>query len=59
MAAQFGFFVIDPLPALVGSPGRKDKLFIPYDRNHPSAAGHRIIAEAMLRYFEEHDGLLP
>jgi hypothetical protein len=54
MAEPLGFFVIDPLPTLVASRASKDALFIPYDRNHPSAAGHRLIAEAIFHYLEEH-----
>lgn len=49
-----GFFVIDPLPALAAGNTRKDTLFIPYDRNHPSAAGHRIIGESIFQFLEEH-----
>jgi len=54
IADRLGFFVVDPLPALTLSTMKKDALFIPYDRNHPSAAGHRIIAQAMFRHLEEH-----
>jgi lysophospholipase L1-like esterase len=52
IAAPLGFHVIDPLPALATRDAAND-LFIPYDRNHPSAEGHRLIAEAILRYVEE------
>jgi lysophospholipase L1-like esterase len=48
IAEPLGMFVIDPLPSLA-SERRKDELFIPYDRNHPSAVGHRIIAESVFR----------
>jgi len=54
IAQPLGFFVIDPLPTLVASRTSKDALFIPYDRNHPSAAGHRLIAETIFHYLEEH-----
>jgi hypothetical protein len=54
MAQTLGFFVIDPLPTLVASRTSKDALFIPYDRNHPSAAGHRLIAESIFHYLEGH-----
>jgi lysophospholipase L1-like esterase len=55
IAERVGFFVIDPLPALVAH--RKDArdLFIAYDRNHPSAAGHRIIGETIADYLEKHE----
>jgi lysophospholipase L1-like esterase len=48
MAESAGFFMIDPLPALTASPERKDRLFVAYDRNHPSGAGHRLIAQAIV-----------
>ena len=54
MAQPLGFFVIDPLPTLMANKTSKDALFIPYDRNHPSAAGHHLIAEAIFHYLEEH-----
>jgi hypothetical protein len=59
LADRLGLFVVDPLPLLTSSPGKKAALFIPYDRNHPSAAGHRLIAEAIARYFKEHGGIAP
>jgi phospholipase/lecithinase/hemolysin len=33
-------------------------LFIPYDRNHPSAAGHRVIAQAIMEYFNQHQDIV-
>jgi hypothetical protein len=49
LAEPFGFHVIDPLPGLRdGSDVRT--LFIPYDRNHPSAAGHQLIAQEIIRH---------
>jgi lysophospholipase L1-like esterase len=48
IADPLGFGVIDPLPELRGTPDAR-ALFIPYDRNHPSAAGHRLIADGILR----------
>ena len=48
MAEPLGFFVIDPLPVLAASKERKDRLYVPYDRNHPSEAGHRLIAQAIV-----------
>jgi lysophospholipase L1-like esterase len=44
IADRLGFFVVDPLPALVAARSGRQALFIPYDRNHPSAVGHRVIA---------------
>jgi lysophospholipase L1-like esterase len=55
IAQRLGFAVIDPLPPLSQSPMRKDRLFIPYDRNHPSAAGHHIIAQTIVQYLQEHE----
>src|SRR6185503_6191748 len=57
IAERLGFAMIDPLPPLSQSPMRKDRLFIPYDRNHPSAAGHHIIAQTLARYLQEHNVL--
>jgi lysophospholipase L1-like esterase len=55
IAEPLGFFVIDPLPALSARSARTEALFIPYDRNHPSAAGHRIIGEAILQDIEQRE----
>jgi len=52
IVAPLGFHVIDPLPLMIEN-GKPD-LFIPYDRNHPSAGGHELIARAILRYLDEH-----
>jgi lysophospholipase L1-like esterase len=58
VAAHVGLFVIDPLPALKARAGNKGSLFIPYDRNHPSAAGHRLIAQAIMEYFNQHQDIV-
>ena len=58
IAAQLGMFVIDPLPALKARAGHAGSLFIPYDRNHPSAAGHRVIAQAIMEYFNQHQDIV-
>jgi lysophospholipase L1-like esterase len=47
LAAARGFFFVDPLPRMIAAPGNKEHLYVPYDRNHPTAAGHRLIAEAI------------
>jgi hypothetical protein len=44
---SLGFFFIDPLPALDKSGEKPEHLFIPYDRNHLSPTGHRIVAESI------------
>jgi lysophospholipase L1-like esterase len=43
----FGFDVIDPLPLMAERRETPGGLFIPYDRNHPSATGHAVVAEAI------------
>ena len=58
VAGQLGLFVIDPLPFLKARPSSKGTLFIPYDRNHPSAAGHRVIAQAIMEYFNQHQDIV-
>jgi lysophospholipase L1-like esterase len=57
IADRLGFFVIDPLPRLAGSETKKEELFIPYDRNHPSAAGHVVIAQAIFEYLNGNENL--
>jgi len=52
IVAPLGFQFIDPLPLMAEN--RKPELFIPYDRNHPSAEGHGLIARAIFRYLDEH-----
>jgi len=47
LAAAHGFFFVDPLPRMIATRENKDHLYIPYDRNHPTASGHRLIAEAI------------
>lgn len=58
LAAGLGLFVIDPLPLLKASSRTQGSLFIPYDRNHPSAAGHRLIAQTIVDYFKQHEELV-
>jgi lysophospholipase L1-like esterase len=48
IAERTGLLMVDPLPALIASHQKPADLFIAYDRNHPSAAGHEIIARALL-----------
>jgi lysophospholipase L1-like esterase len=57
LAAPLKFEVIDPLPLM--SANRKPELFIPYDRNHPSAEGHALIAQAIAEYVDEHKMVTP
>jgi lysophospholipase L1-like esterase len=59
MAAPRGFHVIDPLPLMSHNRTMAQALFIPYDRNHPSAAGHAFIAQAIFRYLDEHRIVTP
>jgi len=47
VADPLGFPVIDPIPAMLATQAGRDGLYIPYDRNHPNAIGHRAIAEAI------------
>lgn len=49
LAAARGFAFIDPLPLLAEHRAKITELYIPYDRNHPSAWGHALIAEAIAR----------
>jgi lysophospholipase L1-like esterase len=53
IGAPLGFHVIDPLPMMTASQARKVDLFIPYDRNHPSAEGHALIAQAIVRDLDQ------
>jgi len=59
LADRLGLFVIDPLPSLVASSLKKPSLFIPYDRNHPSPAGHRLIARSIATYLDGHEEVMP
>jgi len=52
LVTPFGFDVIDPVPAMRDSGIRGDRLYVPYDRNHPNAAGHRLIARAIFNRVE-------
>jgi lysophospholipase L1-like esterase len=47
LAEPLNFAIIDPTPAMTATRADAVGLFIPYDRNHPSAAGHRVIAQAI------------
>src|SRR5262249_55974760 len=47
IADRLGFFIVDPMPTMIHSGSSASTLFIPYDRNHPSAAGHELIAQAI------------
>jgi lysophospholipase L1-like esterase len=58
IADDLGFLTIDPLPAMAARTD-VDALYIPYDRNHPSAAGHRIIAQTIFDHLEQRGALEP
>ena len=58
IAEPLGLFVIDPLPAMKAGAGNKASLFVPYDRNHPSPAGHQLIAQSIVDYFDQHADIL-
>jgi len=53
------FDVIDPLPLMAEHRTEIKDLFIPYDRNHPTASGHELIAQAILRYLDQHSIVPP
>jgi lysophospholipase L1-like esterase len=59
IAERRGFQVIDPMSALAASETNVDALYIPYDRNHPSAAGHRVIAQAIFESLVGHGAFEP
>jgi hypothetical protein len=54
IAQRLGFFVVDPLPELAARRNGTSDLFIAYDRNHPSAAGHRVIGQTIFEYLQQH-----
>lgn len=58
IADRLGLFVIDPLPALKAGARNKVSLFVPYDRNHPSPAGHRLIAQSIVEYLNQHGDIV-
>lgn len=50
LAEANGFHLIDPVPLMRERATAPHDLYIPYDRNHPSAEGHALIAQAVHRY---------
>ncbi len=56
VADPLGMPVIDPVASMIGRRGGKDELYIPYDRNHPSAVGHTAIAEAIVSRIQNRVG---
>jgi lysophospholipase L1-like esterase len=56
VADPAGVPVIDPIPAMIAKRTSKDDLYIPYDRNHPNAQGHRAIAEAIVAKIQDRVG---
>ena len=59
LAEARGFHVIDPVPLMRERSTARHDLYIPYDRNHPSAEGHAVIAEAVHRYLSGHGLVTP
>lgn len=53
LAEPLGFAIVDPTPLMTADRADAAGLFIPYDRNHPSAAGHRLIARAIFDQVEK------
>ena len=59
IARPLGFEVIDPLPLMIEHRTEAKDLFIPYDRNHPSATGHELIAQAIAGYLDQNKLIAP
>jgi lysophospholipase L1-like esterase len=59
LAEPRGFHVIDPVAPMRERATARHELYIPYDRNHPSAEGHALIAQAVYRHLTEHGLLTP
>jgi hypothetical protein len=57
IADRLEMFIIDPLPYLRAKRDEVESLFIPYDRHHPSAAGHRLIADAIVDELNSYEPL--
>ena len=55
---RLGFFVIDPLPRFLENRASVNSLYIPYDRHHPTAMGHRLVAETIRDYLAGRSELL-
>ena len=51
--AAAGLPVIDLFPTFTTRRDRLSSLYIQYDRDHPNAAGHRLIAEALLAELQQ------
>ena len=58
IAQRLGFLFIDPLPALTAR-SKSAELYVPYDRNHENAAGHQVIAGAILDSLVDNNALQP
>jgi lysophospholipase L1-like esterase len=58
LAKQAGLRTIDLLPVLREAYQKDRDLYIPWDGEHFTQQGHRVIAEALQRYLEA-EGLLP
>ena len=49
---RLGILVVDPLPLFIDRRGQVSELFIPYDRYHASAAGHRLIGQSLFDFLK-------
>ena len=54
LAEPLNLFVIDLIPVMTAHGAKGEDLFIPYDRDHPSRLGDRLIAQVILSYLEQH-----
>jgi lysophospholipase L1-like esterase len=58
LAKQAGLRTIDLLPVLREAYQKDRDLYIPWDGEHFTQRGHRVIADALQRYLDA-EGLLP
>ncbi len=58
MAERAGLRTLDLLPALRQAYAEHQDLYIPWDNEHFTPQGHKVVAEALQRYLEQ-EGLVP